>query len=153
VLPGTSAYVDGPHGAFTIDRYPAAGYVFFAGGVGITPFMSILRTMADRRDPRPVTLFYADRTWEDVAYREELESLGERLDLDVVYVLEDPPEDWDGEEGFITPELLAERLPDDDFARDYMICGPPPMMAAVNDALLERDVPHARIQLERFDLV
>jgi predicted ferric reductase len=153
VAPGTRAYVDGPHGAFTIDRYPAAGYVLFAGGVGITPFMSILRTMADRRDPRPVTLFYADKTWEDVAYREELAALQERLDLDVVYVLEEPPEDWDGEEGFITPELLAERLPDDDFARDYMICGPPPMMDAVNDALLERDVPHARIQLERFDLV
>jgi predicted ferric reductase len=153
VPPGTKAYVDGPHGAFTIDRYPAAGYVLFAGGVGITPFMSILRTMADRRDPRPVTLFYADREWEAVAYREELEELGGRLDLDVVYVLEEPPPDWDGEEGFITPELLAERLPQDDFARDYMICGPPAMMDAVHGALLERDVPHARIQLERFALV
>jgi predicted ferric reductase len=150
---GTRAYVDGPHGAFTIDRYPAAGYVLFAGGVGITPFMSVLRTMADRKDPRPVTLFYADKVWEDVAYREDLEELRERMSLDVVYVLEDPPEDWEGEEGFITPEMLARRLPDDAFARDYMICGPPPMMDAVNDALVERDVPHARIQLERFDLV
>jgi predicted ferric reductase len=153
VPPGTRAYVDGPHGAFSIDRYPAAGYVLFAGGVGITPFMSVLRTMADRGDPRPVTLFYADKVWDDVAYRDELDRLQERLDLDVIYVLEEPPEDWSGEEGFITPELLEQRLPDDDFARDFMICGPPAMMNAVNDALVERGVPHARIQLERFALV
>jgi predicted ferric reductase len=150
---GTRAYVDGPHGAFTIDRYPAAGYVLFGGGVGITPFMSILQTMADRGDPRPVTLFYADKTWEDVAYREELERIGERIDLDVIYVLEEPPPDWDGASGYVTAELLDEKLPDDGFERDYMICGPPPMMEAVNEALLERGIPHARIQVERFDLV
>jgi predicted ferric reductase len=149
---GTCAYVDGPHGAFSIDRYSAPGYVLIAGGVGITPFMSILRTMADRGDPRPVQLFYADKKWEDVAYRDELEELRGRLDLDVVYVLEDPPEEWDGEKGFITPELLERRLSEEGFERDYMICGPPVMMDAVRDALLERDIPNAQIQLEQFSL-
>jgi predicted ferric reductase len=150
---GTRAYVDGPHGAFSIDRYPAAGYVLIAGGVGITPFMSILRTMADRGDPRPVLLFYADKKWDEVAYREELEALQQRLSLEVIYVLEDPDDDWDGEEGYVTPELLEKRLPKEEFDRDYMVCGPPPMMDTVHEALLERDVPHARIQLERFVLV
>ncbi|HMO27473.1 MAG TPA: ferric reductase-like transmembrane domain-containing protein, partial [Tepidisphaeraceae bacterium] len=51
---GTRAYLDGPHGAFSIDRYPATGFVFIAAGVGITPMMSFLHTMADRGDPRPV---------------------------------------------------------------------------------------------------
>jgi predicted ferric reductase len=53
VEPGTRAYLDGPHGAFSIDRYPAAGYVLIAGGIGITPILSMLRTMADRGDPGP----------------------------------------------------------------------------------------------------
>jgi predicted ferric reductase len=150
---GTRAYVDGPHGAFSIDRYPAAGYVLIAGGVGITPFMSILRTMADRGDPRPVLLFYADKQWDAVAYREELEELQQRMSLHVIYVLEEPDDDWEGETGFVTPELLEKRLPKEDFDRDYMVCGPPAMMDAVHEALLERDVPHARIQLERFALV
>jgi predicted ferric reductase len=153
VPPGTRAYVDGPHGAFSIDRYPAPGYVLIAGGVGITPFMSILNTMADRGDPRPVTLFYADKQWEKVAYREALEELGGRLNLEVIYVLEEPDDDWDGETGFITKELLERRLPKEAFERDYMICGPPVMMDSVQDALLERGVPHSRIQLERFALV
>jgi predicted ferric reductase len=152
VQPGTEVYVDGPHGAFSMDRYEAPGYVFIAGGVGITPIMSMLRTMADRKDPRPVQLLYADKKWDDVAFRDELEELKGRVDLDVVYVLEDPDEEWDGEEGFITEDLLERRLPKDDFVRDYMICGPPPMMDAVHEALLERGVPNGRIQLERFAL-
>jgi predicted ferric reductase len=154
VQPGTEAYIDGPHGAFSIDRYPAAGYVFVAGGVGITPVMSFLRTMADRGDPRPVLLLYADKVWDEVAYREELAELGERMELEVVYVLEDPPEEgWEGEEGFITGEVLERRLPQEQFERFFFICGPPPMMDAVHSALLEHGVPEAHLQLEKFVLV
>jgi predicted ferric reductase len=149
---GTAAYLDGPHGAFTTERYQAAGYVFLAGGIGITPFLSMLRTMADRGDPRPVTLIYADKGWDDVAYRDELHELRARLDLDLVYVLEEPPDDWDGESGLVTPELLERRLPRDDFRRMHMICGPPVMMDIVRDALRERGVAHADIQFERFSL-
>jgi predicted ferric reductase len=152
VEPGTRAYLDGPHGAFSIDRYPAVGYVFLAGGVGITPIMSFLRTMADRRDPRPVLLVYAEKTWETVAYTDELERLGGLLELEVVYVLEEPPEEWDGEEGFIDAALLERRLPEERVQRTYFVCGPPPMMDAVHAALLEQGVDEARIQMERFNL-
>jgi predicted ferric reductase len=150
---GTPAYLDGPHGAFSIDRYPAPAYFFFAGGVGITPFMSILRTMADRGDHRPVMLVYAADRWENVAYREELEGLKERITLEVVYVLEHPDEDWEGESGFVSAELLDRRLPREQLERVCLVCGPPPMMDAVREALLERGVPEQHIQLERFALV
>lgn len=150
---GTPAYLDGPHGAFSIDRYEAPGYLFFAGGAGISPFISVLRTMADRGDPRPVMLFYADRSLETLAFRDALEELEERLDLVVVYVLEEPGEEWQGERGFITEEVLDRHIPEEHFERDCMICGPPPMMDAVEEALLARGVPRGRIQLERFALV
>ena len=52
-------WVDGPFGAFTLDRKPAAGFVFVAGGIGIAPVLSMLRTLADRGDRRPVVLFYS----------------------------------------------------------------------------------------------
>jgi predicted ferric reductase len=152
VEPGTRAFLDGPHGAFSIDRYPAAGYVLIAGGIGITPILSMLRTMADRGDRRPVTLIYADKKWQDVAYREEIDALSERLTLEVVYVLEEPREDWEGESGLITDELLDRRLPDDDLYRYYMICGPPVMMDVVQATLKKRGVAQANIQLERFQL-
>jgi predicted ferric reductase len=149
----TTVFVDGPHGVFSPDRAPAAGYVFFAGGVGIAPFVSMLRTMADRQDKRPILVLYGDKTLEQAAYFETLERLQERLDLTVVYVLETPPDDWDGERGFIDAEVLERHLPDDGLHRLHFICGPKLMIDAVEDALQERGVPLEQILSERFDLV
>ena len=150
---GTTAYLDGPHGWFSPGHEPAAGYVFFAGGVGITPFVSVLRTMADRGDRRPVTQFYGDPTWDGIAFREEIERLQEPLDLTVVYVLEDPPGDWQGETGFIDADVLKRHLPTAQLDRLHLVCGPIPMIDAVETALQRRGVPMQRIRSERFDLV
>jgi predicted ferric reductase len=152
IPPGTRAYLDGPHGAFTIDRYPAPGYVFVAGGVGITPMMSILRTLADRDDPRPALLIYAEKTWDEMAYRDALTELSKRIALTVIHVLEHPPEGWEGEQGFVDGALLDRVLPRERFKRAHFICGPPVMMDAVRAALIERGVPESRIQLEQFAL-
>jgi predicted ferric reductase len=88
---GETAWFDAPYGRFGIDECPAAaGYVFVAGGIGIAPIMSMLRTLADRGDRRPLQLFYGNRVWDRVAFREELEALRERLSLDIVHVLIEP---------------------------------------------------------------
>ena len=70
---GQRVYLDGPYGAFTIGN-PADMHVLIAGGVGITPMMSMLRTLADRGDTRPVVLFYGSKDWESITFREELEA-------------------------------------------------------------------------------
>lgn len=150
---GTRAFLDGPHGAFSIDRYPATGYVFIAGGVGITPMMSFLHTMADRKDPRPVQLFYSSKNEDDISFREELEALAQKVNVEVVHVLEKPGDSWQGEKGFVDRALLERHLPKDRFPRVYFICGPPPMMAAIETALGELGVPKAAIQSENFTLV
>ena len=107
---GQRVYLDGPYGAFTIGN-PADMHVLIAGGIGITPMMSMIRTLADRRDPRPVTLLYGSKDWESIMYREELEALKGRLDLTIVHVLSDPPADWTGEQGRITAEVFRRHLP------------------------------------------
>ncbi len=150
---GEVAYVDGPYGAFTIDRYPAAGYVFVAGGIGIAPIMSMLRTLADRHDPRPLLLIYAYRRWERMTFREEIEGLKSRLDLCVVYVLEEPQKDWSGEAGRVNAALLERHLPEDRRSREYFICGPVPMIDVVEKALYQLGVPMSRFHTEIFDLV
>ena len=163
VRPGERAYLDGPYGAFTTDRHDhAVGFVFIAGGVGITPVMSILRTLADRGDPRPLYLIYANRNWEDATFREEIEALRTQLDLHVVHVLEQPPADWDEadphagiERGFVTAEILRRHLPRFERRNIYevFICGPQPMMDAVERALTGLGVDMGDIHTERFDLV
>jgi predicted ferric reductase len=153
VPPGTTAFVDGPHGSFSTDLTPAPGYVFIAGGIGIAPFMSLLRTLADRRDPRPVLLVYGEKRWDEVAFREELDELKGRLALEVVYVLEEAPEGWDGETGFVTEAVLRRHLPQEGFERHVFICGPNPMIDAVERALVACGVPELNVTAERFDLV
>lgn len=150
---GTRAYLDGPHGSFSIDRVPAAGYVFIAGGIGITPFISMLETMARRGDPRPVLLFYGEKNLDTAAFREVLAELEPQLNLKVVYVLDSPSEDWQGETGYITANVLSHHLPREGFTREYFICGPNPMTDAVEDALQTLGVSLEYIHSERFDLV
>jgi predicted ferric reductase len=150
---GTRAYVDGPYGAFSYEREQAEGFVFLAGGIGISPILSQLRTLADRDDRRPMWLFYANPAYDDIAIHEELDELRARLELEVVHVLEDPPDDWDGGTGFVSAELLDEHLPDAAARYQYFVCGPDPMMDAVESLLLERGVSHGRIAMERFAFV
>ena len=150
--PGTKVYVDGPHGAFSIDQDEGPGFGLIAGGVGIAGLISTVRTMADRRDVRPVLLFYGNRTWDDVAFREELDALRDRLDLTLVHVLSEPPDGWEGETGYLTADILARHLSDGYRRFQYFICGPDPMMDAAEAALVELGVPAERVHTERFDM-
>jgi predicted ferric reductase len=150
---GTTVYVDGPHGVFSIDQDEGPGFGLIAGGVGIAGLISMLRTMADRHDVRPALLFYANRDWEGVAFREELESLKSELDLTVVHVLERAPEDWAGETGYVTAEVLSRHLPPGFRRFQFFICGPDPMMDAAEAALVQLGVPPERVHTERFDMV
>ncbi|PLY02335.1 MAG: oxidoreductase [Desulfuromonas sp.] len=151
--PGQVAFVDAPYGAFSIDRLPSAGYVFIAGGVGIAPIMSMLRTMADRRDQRPVLLFYAYNTWEEMTFREELQALREKLSLEVVFVLKKPPPEWTGETGLIREELLSTYVTDSCRRFEFLICGPVPMIEAAERSLYRIGIPMRQIHSELFDLV
>jgi predicted ferric reductase len=154
VEPGTTAYLEGPYGAFTLNLDPLRDAVFIVGGVGITPVMSMLRTLRDRRDPRRLRLIYGNRIWENVLFREDIDMLKETLDLEVVHVLESPPEDSSGDRGRLTPEVLERHLPQPPLdAYDYFVCGPAPMMNAIEPYLRRRGVPLKQIFSERFDIV
>jgi predicted ferric reductase len=150
--PGTTVFVDGPHGVFSIDQDEGPGFGFIAGGVGITGLLSMLRTMADRNDVRPAVLVYANGGWEGVAFREEVDRLESVINLTVVHVLERPPASWTGETGYVTRELLSRHLPRGYRRWQFFICGPGPMMDAAEAALIELGVPADRVHTERFDM-
>lgn len=149
---GKRVYVDGPYGTFTPDHHPAPGYVFIAGGSGAAPVMSILETLADCQERRPLWFFYGNWSWDTVIYRDRLEDLAERLNLDVIHVLESPPDGWQGETGFITDRVLARRLPDTRQDYDYFICGPLPMIDNVEAALHTLGIPSGQIHSEKYEM-
>ncbi|MBV8346480.1 MAG: hypothetical protein JOZ49_02780, partial [Mycolicibacterium sp.] len=150
---GTTAYLDGPHGVFTPDQYEGPGFCFIAGGVGITPVVSILRTFADRADMRPVVAIVGNRDWDGATFREVLDELAARLNLTVVHVLTDPPAGWHGETGHIDEALLRRHLGRGGRRWQYFVCGPPAMMDAVSAALLATGIPGSQIHSERFNWI
>ncbi len=151
--PGQRAYLDGPYGAFSFERHQAPGFVFLAGGVGVTPIFSMLRTLAERRDRRPLLFFYGSNSWDEIIFREEIAALQERLDLTLVHVLTHPPAGWTGETGLIDATLLDRHLPQDRNSREYFICGSDPMMDAVESALGKLGVSLEHIHSERYNFV
>jgi predicted ferric reductase len=150
---GKRVYLDGPYGSFSTVRERAERYVFIAGGIGITPLMSMLRTHADRGDQRPFILIYANKDWESITFREELEALETRMNLKVFHVLEDPPEQWDSYDGFVTKEIILETVPDPHHGVEFFTCGPDAMMDAVEKALEEIGVPLGGYHSERYNLI
>jgi predicted ferric reductase len=151
--PGTWAWLEGPFGYFVPDTDPTIGCVMIAGGVGITPFRSMLRTFADRNDPRDLRLIYCNTALDAVIFYEELETLKSRLALTVVHVLEEAPDDWDGETGLLDQELLERHLPTDREGYEYFICGPEPLMNIAEAGLRELGLSHGQVLSERFNMV
>ncbi len=153
LTPGTAVYVDGPHGVFSIDQYEGAGFCLIAGGVGIAPALSMLETLADRDDVRPVVLFAGNRSWDSVIVRDRVDALTSRPNLTVVHVLEEAPPEWTGETGSLDADILARHLPPGFRRFQFFACGPAPMLAAVESALVGLGAPPDRIHTERFDWV
>lgn len=150
--PGDTVYVDGPYGTFSMDDHESKDLIFLAGGIGSAPVMSMLRTLADRKSEKQLTFLYGNPTWESVIYREELTELEKQLNLNLVHVLERPPEDWEGETGFINADVLRRNLPDNYKEATFFICGPLPMIEAVEAALAEVDVAPQNIYSEQYEM-
>jgi ferredoxin-NADP reductase len=143
--------VDGPKNNFALEDAPA--YVLIAGGIGITPSISLLRTAADRGDRRPFLLVYANRTEADIVLAEELTGLAVRLDLTVVHVLSAPSPQWSGERGRISKDVLERHLPADLRGFEFFVCASPPAVQTTVDALAAAGVAPEYVHVERFEHV
>lgn len=145
------AFLDAPYGVFSFINHDSKDLVFIAGGIGITPFLSMLRHIRDAGLERNVTLIWGNKTQEDIAFREEIEAMeGQIHSLKVVHVMSEEPT-WQGEKGFIDEELLKRCIPD--FAgAEFFVCGPPLMMQSVEASLRHLGVPKDSIHTERFAL-
>ncbi|MBG0786792.1 MAG: ferric reductase-like transmembrane domain-containing protein [Anaerolineaceae bacterium] len=150
--PGDVIYVDGPYGNFSIDEHQCNNMVFIAGGIGAAPVMSMLRTLADRKAENEVTFFFGNPTWESVIYREELESLTAKINLNLVNVLEKPDESWQGEKGYINVDVLRRNLPEDYKDCTYFLCGPLPMIDAVEKALDALEISPMNVHSEQYEM-
>jgi ring-1,2-phenylacetyl-CoA epoxidase subunit PaaE len=155
--PGAEIDVMAPHGSFTWEFDPAAAnhYVGFAGGSGITPVMSLLRTAMIAEPQSRFTLVYGNRDSQSVIFLEELARLKNRFmgRLEVHHFLAEESEDIELFNGMLDrakcEEILTHLVEPEDSAA-FFICGPGPMMDAAEEALLAHGVAKEKIHLERF---
>jgi ferredoxin-NADP reductase len=150
---GGTVEIDGPHGSMTLQKDEKRPAVFLAGGIGITPFMSMARDAAERHLPHRIFLFYSNRRPEDSAFLDELRGL-ERANPNfrMIATMTDMAESkqpWAGETGFIDQPMLRRHLEDLDAPIWYM-AGPPAMTAAMRKLLTGAGVSPDDIRSEEF---
>jgi ring-1,2-phenylacetyl-CoA epoxidase subunit PaaE len=157
LAPGMAIEVMAPHGSFTWDFDPAHAnhYVGFAGGSGITPVMSLLKTALLTEPESRFTLFYGNRDSSSVIFLEALAQLKNRFmdRLQVHHFLAEEAEEFELFNGMLDrakcDDILATLIEPAEVAA-FFICGPGPMMDAAEEALTARGVDRDRIHLERF---
>ena len=154
--------LEGPFGSFTLpepepatraENGGAGGYLFIAGGTGISPLRSMLRHLLARGERRPVSVIYSARTIDEFAYKPELQRLARRqlisLTLTVTGdVRDEAGYEWRGERGRISASRLEQALPDPDPL--CFVCGPPALVEDVPPLLLQLGVKSARIRTEEW---
>jgi ferredoxin-NADP reductase len=150
---GTAVKIDSPMGSFTLYKNPAKPAVFLAGGIGITPFVSIVGQADRDRLPHKLYLFYSNRRPEDAPFLEALQKLEKsNPNFHLVCTMTAMPQskqEWKGETGLIDKEMLSRHLASLQ-GPIYYVAGPPPMVAAMRKMLVEANVDEDDIRTEDF---
>ena len=150
---GTEVKIEGPFGNLRLHNDKSRAAVVLTGGIGITPFRSILLHAAKEKSPHRIFLFYANRRPEDAAFLDELQ----RLELQNPHYkliacmseIEKSSHSWPGERGVINPQMLAKYLKGV-ASPVYYVTGPPPMVKAMHTMLADTGVDVDNIRIEEF---
>ena len=151
---GETVYVDGPYGSFSLDDPNTKnGLVLLAGGIGIAPIMSILYSLYDEGDNRPVYLFFGNLNEESILFKQDLDRLDQCMNLTIVHVLEKPANPEKYLQGFISRQILESHLPPNRKDLFYFVCGPLPMIKAMDDHFIGSwHIPRKQINTEKYEM-
>ena len=150
---GHEVSADGPYGSFTLHKNASKAAVFLAGGIGITPFLSMSSDAAYRKLPHKIYLFYGNRRPEDSAFLEEIYEI-EKYNANFKLVasmseMEKSKHAWEGEKGFITMEMIRKYVTNPETAI-YYIAGPPQMVTTLKSMLTKAGIDEDNVRYEEF---
>jgi ferredoxin-NADP reductase len=150
---GAKVEIEGPYGNFILHNNATRCSVFLTGGIGITPFRSIIRDAARKKLPHRLLLFYSNRRPEDGAFLEELQH-AERDNPNYQFVgtmtdMANSKQPWQGKTGYINRDMLAQLLRDVT-TPIYYIAGPPGMVIAMRKMLADAGINDDGIRTEEF---
>lgn len=139
-------------GDFTLPKNPLEKSVFIAGGIGITPFRSMIKYLIDTNQKRDITLFFSNKTTDEIVYKDIFDEASKKIGLKVVYTLSDTtkvPKNWSGQIGMIDSQMITKQVPD--FKdRTFYISGPHGMVTAFENTLSSMGISKSKIKTDFF---
>jgi predicted ferric reductase len=149
--PGDLAYIDAPYGVFSFTGHNTGALVFVAGGIGITPFISMLRYLRDNQPDKKVTLFWTNRSEDSFCFRDELSIMEQEMPgFNALFFVSGDSKN-SGSDQRLSGSTIKEHLGSYG-DKDFFICGPPSMTRDIADDLRKLGVPAAKIHVELFQL-
>jgi ferredoxin-NADP reductase len=150
---GETITIEKPLGSFTLPEDTSTPLVFIAGGIGITPFRSMLRYASDDKTKHTITLFYSNRVPETTAFLDELERIADSNNkikiIPTMTNMENSKQKWDGLMGRINPLLIKNNYKAWNQAF-YYIAGPPKMVDGIRDIVREMGIKKDMIHIEKL---
>ncbi len=148
--PGDAIYASHTAGSFTLPEDRNEKLTFIAGGIGVTPFRSMVQHMLDQRDARPIVMLYGNNKVDEIAYADVFNRAETELGIRTVYAVNQaPPHGTNMHHGFIDADLIAREVPDM-HERTFYISGPRAMVVKFQDVLKELGVSRKRIKVDFF---
>jgi ferredoxin-NADP reductase len=147
--PGSQIAAGQLAGDFTITEDPDKKLAFIAGGIGVTPFRSIIKHLVDTNQKRPIVMFYANKKAEDVVYKDVFDQAQNKLGIPIIYTLTQKVDNWSGEQGYINEQMIKNKLPDYK-DRMFYVSGPKTMIDSFEKVLHNLGVPNNQIKTDFF---
>jgi glycine betaine catabolism B len=150
----------GPQGEFVLHNDHSKPAVFLSGGIGVTPFRSMIKYATDKQLPIKITMFDSNKNLQNILYKEKFDRwANENKNIKVIYTVTEEEQEavaansnWTGEHGRIDKSMLERHLSKDEiYNAVFYICGPPGMLKAMQELLQEElQIPKDRLKAEAF---
>lgn len=140
--PGSEIIASSLSGEFTLPKDATQKLVFIAGGIGVTPFRSIIKYLLDKNEQRDIIVFYSVKTQSDAVYLDVFKQAEQMLGIKIILVVTDL-------QGFITKEMIGREVPDVS-SRKFYLSGPHVMVSAFEKSLSELGLPKSQIKTDYF---
>lgn len=151
---GSKVQAWGPQGEFVLHDDYSTPAVFLSGGIGVTPFRSMVKYATESQLPMKIVMFDSNRDAKNILYREEFDQwASQNKNLIIIYtVTDDNPSGWNGEKGRISKDMINKHLDNNTLGKSiFYVCGPPAMLEAMQKILRQDlQIPKERIKVEEF---
>ena len=146
---GDLVTLDGPYGTFTFEG-EFKKVAMLAGGVGVTPCISMIRYCIDKKIETDIVLLYSNRTEADILFRKEFDQIDKQnTNIKIVYTLTRAEKQWNGYSRRIDKKMILETIPDLK-ERIFFLCGPPIFISGMENVLSELNIDGENVRKENF---